>query len=66
MGRTIEGGYAAVPDKIGIVVSRFNEFITRRLLDGAVDCLRRHGVDDGNIDVLGVFHGALDITRYQL
>ena len=58
MGRTIEGGYTAVPDKIGIVVSRFNEFITRRLLDGALDCLRRHGVGDDNIDVAwcpGVF-----------
>ncbi|HLF14648.1 MAG TPA: 6,7-dimethyl-8-ribityllumazine synthase [Bacteroidota bacterium] len=62
MGRTIEGGYGAVPDKIGIVVSRFNEFITRRLLDGAVDCLRRHGVDDGNIDVVWC-PGAFEIPQ---
>ncbi len=52
MARTIEGGYAAASGRIGIVVSRFNEFITRRLLDGALDCLRRHGVDDGEIDVV--------------
>lgn len=51
MVRTIEGGFASPPDRVGIVVSRFNEFITRRLLDGALDCLRRHGVPDDRIDV---------------
>jgi len=51
MPRTIEGGFTAGSGRIGIVVSRFNEFITRRLLDGALDCLRRHGVDDDRIDV---------------
>lgn len=37
--------------KVGIVVSRFNEFITNKLLDGALDALRRHGVDDESIDI---------------
>lgn len=40
--------------KFGIVVSRFNDFITSKLLDGAVDCLVRHGAADGDIDVLRV------------
>ncbi len=35
-----------------VVVSRFNEFVTAKLLDGALDALRRHGVADGNIDVV--------------
>ncbi len=62
MARTIEGGYAAASGRIGIVVSRFNEFITRRLLDGALDCLRRHGVDDGKIDVVWC-PGAFEIPQ---
>ncbi|UXR81807.1 6,7-dimethyl-8-ribityllumazine synthase [Staphylococcus sp. IVB6214] len=37
--------------KIGIVVSRFNDFITGRLLDGALDALKRHQVDENEIDV---------------
>ncbi|MEG6565598.1 6,7-dimethyl-8-ribityllumazine synthase [Thermoanaerobacterium saccharolyticum] len=37
--------------KVGIVVSRFNEFITNKLLDGALDALRRHGVYDESIDI---------------
>lgn len=40
--------------KIGIVVSRFNEFISSRLLDGALDALSRHGVADGDITVAWV------------
>lgn len=37
--------------KVGIVVSRWNEFITNQLLDGAVDTLTRHGVADDNITI---------------
>ena len=48
------GGYA-------IVVSRFNEFITAKLLAGAVDCLRRHGAGDEQISVVWV-PGACEIT----
>lgn len=40
--------------KIAIVVSRFNSFITGRLLDGAQDCLLRHGVDEEDINVFWV------------
>lgn len=40
--------------RVAIVVSRFNEHITRRLVDGAVDCLVRHGADEANIDVYWV------------
>ena len=46
--------------KIGIVVSRFNEFITSRLLSGAVDALSRHDVADDCIDVAWV-PGAFEI-----
>ena len=52
MANTIEGSLAAAPYSFGIVVSRFNEFITRRLLDGALNCLRRHGVVETSIDVV--------------
>lgn len=38
----------------GIVVSRFNDFLTQQLLAGAVDCLVRHGADDKNITVVWV------------
>jgi len=40
--------------KIGVVISRFNEFVTRKLLDGAQDALLRHGVGEGDIDVAWV------------
>lgn len=40
--------------KFGIVVSRFNDFITHRLLEGALDALLRHGVRDRDIDVFRV------------
>lgn len=40
--------------KIGIVVSRFNEFITGKLVDGAIDTLVRHGVKEDHIDVVWV------------
>lgn len=38
--------------KFAIVVSRFNEFVTSKLLSGAVDTLQRHGVKDGDVDVV--------------
>ena len=51
-----------VPDqiKIGIVAARFNEFITSRLLGGALDGLKRHNVPEDNIDVAWV-PGAFEI-----
>jgi len=54
MGRTFEGKFSAGKARIGIVASRFNDFFTRELVDGATDCLRRHGVADANIDLAWV------------
>jgi len=54
MGRTFEGKFAAGSARLAIVASRFNDFFTRELLDGALDCLHRHGVADKNIDTAWV------------
>ncbi|MBI4667376.1 MAG: 6,7-dimethyl-8-ribityllumazine synthase [Nitrospinae bacterium] len=51
MANTIEGVLEGSGLKIGVAVSRFNDFITGRLLEGALDCLVRHGVKDGDITV---------------
>lgn len=56
----LEGKLVSSEMKIGIVVSRFNEFITSRLLSGAVDALSRHDVADDCIDVAWV-PGAFEI-----
>lgn len=45
MPRVIEAGLTDTGGRFALVVSRFNDLITSRLLDGALDCLRRHGVD---------------------
>jgi len=50
----IEGQLVAEKKNFGIVVSRFNEFISGKLLDGALDCLRRHGGDDAAVDIVWV------------
>lgn len=55
-----EGKLVGTDLKVAIVVSRFNDFITNRLLDGAKDTLVRHGVEDSNIDVAYV-PGAFEI-----
>jgi 6,7-dimethyl-8-ribityllumazine synthase len=46
-----EGTLIATGLKVALVVSRFNSLITEQLLVGAADALRRHGVDDGDLDV---------------
>src|SRR5699024_4076438 len=51
MGKTYEGSLVGTDLKIAIVAGRFNEFITSKLLDGATDTLKRHGVGEENIDV---------------
>ena len=56
----LEGSLIANGLKIAIVASRFNEFITSRLLGGALDGLRRHGADEDLIDVAWV-PGAFEI-----
>jgi 6,7-dimethyl-8-ribityllumazine synthase len=50
--KTIEGILDASGLSTGIVISRFNEFITSRLLGGALDCLRRHNIEDDRITVV--------------
>jgi len=54
MPKFIEGQLTAEGLKVGIVVSRFNSFISERLLEGAVDALMRHGAKDANIEVVRV------------
>jgi 6,7-dimethyl-8-ribityllumazine synthase len=51
MANNKEGNLIGKGLKIGIVVSRFNEFIGTRLLGGSIDALVRHGVDENIIDV---------------
>lgn len=48
----IEGLLTVTNEKFCIVVSRFNEFICSKLLSGAIDELKRHGVNEDNIDVV--------------
>jgi 6,7-dimethyl-8-ribityllumazine synthase len=50
--RTIEGKLDAKGMRFGIVISRFNEFISAKLLSGCLDGLNRHGTDEKNIDVV--------------
>ena len=57
-----EGLLSAEKMKVGIVASRFNDMITKELLAGALDCLKRHGVDENDIHVYWV-PGALEIPR---
>lgn len=54
MPNVYEGQFNASGLRFGIVVSRFNNFITEKLLAGALDALRRHGAEDANIDVFWV------------
>jgi len=49
-----EGKLNAKKLKIGIVISRYNDFITSKLLDGALDCLQRHQCEESNIDIAWV------------
>lgn len=58
--KTFEGNLIAKEIKIGIVVSRFNEFITSKLLSGAMDGLVRHDVQEKDIHVAWV-PGAFEI-----
>lgn len=58
--RILEGKLTAEGLKFGIVVSRFNEFITSRLLSGALDALQRHGAGPEAVEVVWV-PGAFEI-----
>ena len=59
--KTYEGNLIAKQgQKYGIIVGRFNEFIGGKLLSGAIDALKRHGVSDDNIELVWV-PGAFEI-----
>lgn len=60
MTRLFEGTLLGKGLKFGVVVSRFNEFITKKLLEGAQDALLRHGANENDIDVAWV-PGAFEI-----
>lgn len=49
--RTVEGNLVATGMRVAFCVSRFNAFITERLLEGAADVCRRHGADEGDLQV---------------
>ncbi len=61
MIKEIKGQLTAEKGNYAIVVSRFNEFITAKLLAGAIDCLQRHGANDEQISVFWV-PGSCEIT----
>lgn len=58
--KTFEGKLVSKDMRIGIIVTRFNEFITSKLLSGAIDGLIRHDVSEDNIDIAWV-PGAFEI-----
>jgi 6,7-dimethyl-8-ribityllumazine synthase len=60
MSKVLEGKITGEGRTFGIVVSRFNEFVSLRLLEGAMDCLRRHGANDDDVTIVWV-PGAFDI-----
>lgn len=60
MAHVIEGNYSGKSLRFGIVVSRFNEFVTKALLEGALNELRRSGTSDSDIKVIWV-SGAYEI-----
>lgn len=63
--KTYEGQLVASDEKFCIVISRFNDFIGSKLLSGAIDELKRHGVSHDNIDVVKV-PGAFEIPLAAL
>lgn len=60
MGKVFEANLVGTGLRVGIVVGRFNEFINAKLLDGALDGLKRHGVSEDDIDVAWV-PGAFEV-----
>ncbi|MDE5412030.1 6,7-dimethyl-8-ribityllumazine synthase [Alkalihalobacterium chitinilyticum] len=60
MGKVFEGNLVGSGLKVGIVVGRFNEFITSKLLGGAEDALKRHGLSEEDVDIAWV-PGAFEI-----
>ena len=52
--RTLEGDLVARDMRIAIVAARFNEFVVESLIKGAVDCLRRHGASNSDLELVRV------------
>jgi 6,7-dimethyl-8-ribityllumazine synthase len=52
--RTHEGSYDGAGLRVALVASRFNEVVVSKLVDGALDCLRRHGVADDDLELAWV------------
>ena len=65
MHKVIEGNLIAKGYKFAIIVSRFNEFINKKLMEGAIDCLSRHGSSEKDIDIIWV-PGAFEIPLIAL
>ncbi len=65
MANVIEGKLDARGMRFGIIVSRFNDFVTERLLEGALDALRSHGGEEKDIDIVRV-PGAFEIPLLAL
>ena len=65
MAKVIEGQLVAKGKKFSIVASRFNDFITKQLIDGCVDALIRHGVKDEEIEIAWV-PGAYEIPSVAM
>jgi len=65
MSKSFEGMLIGKGLKFGLVVSRFNEFISKRLLEGAQDGLKRHGVSDDDVDIAWT-PGSLEIPLVAL
>jgi 6,7-dimethyl-8-ribityllumazine synthase len=74
MPQTIQGELRVGAHRYAIVASRFNDIITRRLIDGAMDCLTRHGAGEdqvttylcpGSFEIPLVAARVLDLKRYD-
>jgi 6,7-dimethyl-8-ribityllumazine synthase len=61
MGKLLEGRLDAQGMRFGVIVSRFNSLVTEKLLEGAVDAFKRHGVEEDKIDIVRV-PGAFEIS----
>jgi 6,7-dimethyl-8-ribityllumazine synthase len=65
MSKSFEGMLIGKGLKFGLVISRFNEFISKKLLEGAQDALHRHGVNDEDVDIAWT-PGSLEIPLVAL